>query len=163
MSSVYDFTMTDIDGRETSLGEYAGKVLLLVNVASRCGFTPQYAGLERLYERYKDRGLVVLGFPANDFLRQEPGTNAEIKQFCSTKYGVRFPMFAKISVRGRHQAPLYKHLTEKQSDPRCAGRITWNFNKFLVGRDGAIVNRFGTRTAPEDERLIAAIEAELGK
>lgn len=161
--SLYEFTMSDIDGKETSLGTYKGKVLLLVNTASRCGFTPQYEGLEKLYEQYKERGFVVLGFPANDFLGQEPGTNAEIKQFCSSKYAVTFPMFAKISVKGDRKAPLYKYLTEKQSNPQFAGEISWNFNKFLVGRDGAILNRFGSRTAPDDKELIAAIEAALAK
>jgi glutathione peroxidase len=163
LESIYGFTLPDIDGHDKSLGDYRGHVLLLVNTASRCGFTPQYAGLEQLYARYKNRGLVVLGFPANNFLAQEPGSNAQIKQFCAMKYAVSFPMFAKLSVRGGDKAPLYKFLTEKQTNPQFAGEVSWNFNKFLVGRDGTIAGRFGSRTSPDDKQLVAAIEAALTK
>ena len=159
--SFYDFTVRDIDGREIKLETYAGKVLLVVNVASKCGFTHQYEGLERIYNRYKDDGLVVLGFPANNFANQEPGSEAEIRQFCTLNYGVSFPMFSKISVRGRNIAPLYRFLTGKQTNPEYAGKISWNFNKFLVSREGEIVGRFGTKTDPEDEQLIRAVEQYL--
>ena len=161
VKSIYDFTMKDIDGKEVSLDTYRGKVVLLVNVASRCGFTPQYEGLEKLYEKYSDQGLVVLGFPANNFMGQEPGTNEEIKEFCSSRYSVSFPMFAKISVKGRDQHPLYRFLTGKETNPRFSGDISWNFNKFLIGRDGAVVARFGSRAAPESSEVTSAIEAAL--
>jgi len=161
MNSIYEFNMKQIDGTPAPLSGYKGKVLLIVNVASRCGFTPQYAGLQKLYETYKDRGLVVLGFPANDFLFQEPGSNQEIAQFCSTKYHVTFPMFEKISVKGSDIHPLYKFLTDKTTNPEFSGAISWNFNKFLIGRDGHILNRFGSRTTPDDKDLIAAIEKAL--
>lgn len=153
--------VTTIDGRETTLEEYKGKVLLIVNVASKCGFTGQYEGLEKLYDTYSEQGLVVLGFPSNDFLGQEPGSNEEIATFCRSTYGVSFPMYAKITVKGDGQHPLYRHLTESIAHPEFAGKISWNFNKFLVGRDGQIVGRFGSRTAPEDAELIQAIEAAL--
>jgi glutathione peroxidase len=162
-TSVYDFTVRDIDGREVSLAEFKGKVLLIVNTASKCGFTPQYAGLQKLYEKYRERGFVILGFPANNFLGQEPGTEAEIKSFCSRNYGVTFPMFSKISVKGKNIHPLYRFLTGEDTNPDFAGAITWNFNKFLIGRDGRILNRFGSRVAPDDRELIAAIENALGK
>jgi glutathione peroxidase-family protein len=161
MASVYDFTLNDIDGKPVKLEQFRGKVLLMVNVASKCGFTKQYAGLEKLYETYKDSGLVVLGFPANNFLRQEPGTNEEIKEFCTLTYGVSFPMFAKISVKGGDQHPLYRYLTAKETNPEFAGAISWNFSKFLIGRDGSIIARFGSRTAPDDEELIEAIRKAL--
>ena len=161
--SFYDFTMKDIDGNDISLSAFRGKVVLVVNVASRCGFTSQYTGLEKLYETYKDRGLVILGFPANNFLSQEPGTDPEIKTFCSTKYNVTFPMFSKISVKGSDQHPLYRWLTGKETDPEFAGAITWNFNKFLLDRTGRVVARFGSRTTPEDKELIAAIEKALAE
>lgn len=157
--SIHDFTLNDIDGNPVNLSEYAGKVLLLVNVASKCGFTGQYEGLQNLHETYNDRGLVILGFPANNFLRQEPGSNEEIKRFCSLNYGVTFPMFAKISVKGKDQHPLYQHLT---AHPEFGGKISWNFNKFLVGKNGSIAARFGTRTKPNDEDLLRAIENTLG-
>jgi len=161
MSHIYEFTLKQIDGTVTPLSNYKGKVMLIVNVASRCGFTGQYAGLQKLYETYKDRGLVVLGFPANDFLFQEPGNNKEIAQFCSLKYHVTFPMFEKISVKGRECHPLYKYLTDKATNPEFSGDITWNFNKFLISRDGGILARFGSRTEPEHKDLIAAIEKGL--
>ena len=156
--SVHDFTMKTIDGKDQPLSAYKGKTLLIVNVASKCGFTPQYKGLEALYEKYKARGLVILGFPANDFGWQEPGTDAEIQQFCSTTYGVSFPMFSKISVKGDKIHPLYKHLTES-SQP--AGPVSWNFNKFLVGPDGRIIGRWGSRTTPEDKELNGKVEEAL--
>lgn len=162
-TSIYDFTVKDIDGREVDLGEYQGEVLLIVNVASKCGFTPQYAGLQKLYETYKDRGLVVLGFPANDFLWQEPGTNEEIKSFCSTKYNVTFPMFAKISVKGSDQHPLYAFLTDTKANPYVDGAISWNFNKFLVARDGQVMRQFGSRATPQGDELIQAVEAALAE
>src|ERR1035438_3660387 len=134
--SMYDFTMKSIDGQQVSLGSYSGKVVLLVNVASKCGFTPQYAGLEALYEKYKGRGLVIVGVPANNFMAQEPGTDEEIKKFCSNKYNVTFLMMAKVSVLGEDQAPLYSFLTAKSADPQFAGDIKWNFTKFLFDRSG---------------------------
>jgi glutathione peroxidase len=161
MKSIYDFTMKDIDGKDVSLADYKGKVLLIVNVASKCGFTKQYAGLEKLYQNYSDKGLVVLGFPANNFFGQEPGTEAEIKSFCTLNYGVTFPMFAKISVKGKDIHPLYAFLTEKATNPNCPGAISWNFNKFLIGREGQILGRFGSRTAPDDKELVAAVERAL--
>ena len=159
--SIHEFEVRQIDGTPTKLAAFKGQVMLIVNVASRCGFTGQYAGLEKLYETYKEKGLVVLGFPANDFLFQEPGSNAEISQFCSLKYHVTFPMFEKIVVTGKDQHPLYKYLTEKETNPEFSGRITWNFNKFLIGRDGKILARFGSRVTPEDKDLVAAVEKAL--
>lgn len=160
--SIYNFAMKDIDGQDVKLADYKGKVVMIVNVASKCGFTPQYKGLEALYLKYKERGLVILGFPANDFLRQEPGTEKDIKAFCTLNYGVTFPMFSKIKVTGKDRHPLYQYLTGVDTNPQFAGDITWNFNKFLIGRDGKIINRFGSRTAPEDESIIKAVESALG-
>ena len=162
MKTILDFTVTAIDGTNLPLNHYQGKVLLIVNVASKCGFTKQYAGLQKLYETYQDRGLLILGFPANNFLGQEPGTDADIQQFCSRTYGVTFPMFSKISVAGDDMHPLYRFLTDPSTNPDHAGKISWNFNKFLIGRDGRILNRFGSRTEPEDPDLIQAVEAALG-
>ena len=161
VKSIYDFTMKDIDGKELSLSTFRGKVLLVVNVASKCGFTKQYAGLEKLYQAYADKGLVVLGFPANNFMGQEPGTEAEIKSFCTRTYGVTFPMFAKISVKGKDIHPLYAYLTDKKLHPESGGAVSWNFNKFLIGRSGAVLAHYGSRTTPEDEELIAAVEQAL--
>lgn len=161
MTNIYDFTMQDIDGNDVNLAAFKGKVLLIVNVASKCGFTGQYEGLENLYKTHQDQGLVVLGFPANNFLRQEPGTDAEIKNFCTLTYGVTFPMFAKISVKGKEIHPLYKFLTSKTGDAQFGGAISWNFNKFLIGRNGTIIGRFGSRTTPEDKELVAAVEKAL--
>jgi glutathione peroxidase len=161
--SIYDFTMKSIDGQKVSLGSYSGKVVLLVNVASKCGFTPQYAGLEALYEKYKDRGLVIVGIPANNFAQQEPGTDDEIKKFCSNKYNVTFPMMSKVSVLGDDKAPLYAFLTDASADPQFAGDIKWNFTKFLVGRDGKIVARFEPKVTPDSTEVTAAVEAALGK
>lgn len=159
--SIYDFTMQDIDSGDVKLGAFKGKVVMVVNVASKCGFTGQYAALQALYEKYKDRGLVILGFPANDFLWQEPGSNDDIKKFCTLNYGVTFPMFAKIHVKGRDQHPLYAYLTSKQMHPEFGGKITWNFNKFLVGRDGRLVARFGSRAKPDSKDVVAAVEGAL--
>ncbi len=175
-----DIPVRKIDGEETTLGEFSGKVLLIVNVASKCGLTPQYEGLQKIYDRYCDRGFVVAGFPANEFAGQEPGTNAEIKEFCTTKYGVTFPMFEKIVVKGEGQHPLYRFLTSQQ--PTAVKKpdstlektlrehgllsgaphdIMWNFEKFLVNRRGEVVARFAPDIAPEDLLLVDAIEAEL--
>ena len=161
VKSIHEFIVKDIDGREVALSDYQGKVLLVVNVASKCGFTRQYAGLEKLHQAYKDRGFAVLGFPANNFLGQEPGTEAEIKSFCTLTYGVTFPMFAKISVKGKTIHPLYAFLTDKALHPEHGGAISWNFNKFLVGKDGRVLGRYGSRTEPDDPELAAAIEAAL--
>ena len=157
-SSIYDFTLNSIDGKPAPLAGYRGKVLLLVNVASYCGYTPQYQGLEKLYETYKDRGLVVLGFPANNFGQQEPGTNGEIKDFCERTYHVKFPMYAKVSVDGADKTPLYQYLTSAMG-----GDIQWNFTKFLVSRDGKLLKRFEPAVTPESPEVIGAIEAALGK
>ena len=152
--------LKDINGKETSLKEYKGKVLLVVNVASKCGFTPQYTGLESTYRKFKDKGLVVLGFPSNDFGAQEPGTNEEIKQFCSSKFDVTFPMFDKLHVKGAEQHPLYAALTGKSSP--FPGDVKWNFGKFLIGRDGSIIKRWDSKTTPESKEVAEAIEAALG-
>jgi glutathione peroxidase len=162
-TSIYDFTMKSIDGQSVSLKTYSGKVVLLVNVASRCGFTPQYAGLESLYEKYKDRGLVIVGIPANNFASQEPGTNEEIKKFCSTKYNVSFPMMSKVSVLGEDETPLYKFLTDKSANPKVGGDIKWNFTKFLFDRKGDPVARFEPAVTPDSPEINSAIEAALSK
>ena len=161
--SIYEFTMNSIDGQPVSLKSFQGKVVLLVNVASKCGFTPQYTALEAVYEKYKSRGLVIVGIPANNFMSQEPGTNAEIKTFCSTKYNVTFPMMAKISVKGDDQTPLYTFLTGKATDPQFAGDIKWNFTKFLFDRNGNPVARFEPKVTPDSTDVTAAIESALGR
>jgi glutathione peroxidase len=161
--SIYDYTMKSIDGQPVSLRSYSGKVVLLVNVASKCGFTPQYAGLESLYEKYKDRGLVIVGIPANNFAQQEPGTNEEIKKFCSNKYNVSFPMMAKVSVLGDDETPLYQFLTSKSANPQIGGDIKWNFTKFLFDREGNPVARFEPAVKPDSPEVTAAIEATLSK
>jgi len=153
-------TMKSIDGTDVDLGSYQGKVVLVVNVASRCGATPQYEGLQALYEKYKDKGFVVLGFPANDFGAQEPGSDDQIKEFCTSKYDVTFPMFSKITVKGADKPKLYQVLTETANP---AGDIGWNFEKFLIGKDGKVAGRFKTRVSPDDAALVAAIEAALAK
>jgi glutathione peroxidase len=158
---IYDFTLKNIDGKDAKLDQYRGKALLLVNVASQCGYTPQYEGLQKLYSKYKDKGLVVLGFPANNFGAQEPGSDQEIKTFCSTKYNVTFPMFSKISVKGPDEHPLYKFLTDQETDPKFAGEISWNFNKFLIDKNGNIVARFDSKDTPESDKVVAAIEQAL--
>lgn len=160
--SLYDIPLKDIDGKDTSLKAYEGKVLLIVNVASKCGFTKQYKPLEAIYQKYKGQGLVVLGFPSNDFGSQEPGTSEEIKTFCSSKYDVTFPLFEKGSVKsGKDQQPLYTALSGKESP--FPGDVKWNFGKFLIGRDGKIVKRFDSRDEPDSEKVTTAIEGELKK
>ena len=159
-SSIYEFTLPSIDGKPLPLANFKGKVVLVVNVASRCGFTPQYSALESTYEKYKDQGFVILGFPANNFGSQEPGTNQEIKTFCQTKYSVTFPMYAKVSVKGEDETPLYSYLT-KQADPALNGEIKWNFTKFLVDRNGNVVKRFEPDVTPDSPEVIAAIEKAL--
>lgn len=160
-TSVYDFTLKSIDGKPVSLSEYKGKVLVLVNVASKCGFTGQYKNLENLYRKYKDQGLVVLGFPANNFMGQEPGSNEEIAKFCKRTYDVTFPMFEKISVKGKDKHPLYQYLTDRKSNPQHGGEVSWNFNKFLIDRNGKVIGRFGSMTNPESKDMVAAIERAL--
>ncbi len=158
---IYNFALKGIDGKDVSLSQYRGKALLLVNVASQCGYTPQYEGLQKIYSKYKDRGLVVLGFPANNFGAQEPGTDQEIKTFCSTRYNVTFPMFSKISVKGPDQHPLYQYLTDAATNPKFGGEIKWNFNKFLIDKQGNIAARFDSKDAPESEAVIGAVEKAL--
>ncbi|MEK7483171.1 MAG: glutathione peroxidase [Planctomycetota bacterium] len=159
--TIYDFILKDIDGKEVNMSEYKGKVLLLVNVASKCGYTSQYEGLQKLYLKYKDKNFVILGFPANNFLSQEPGSDSEIKTFCSTKYNVTFPLFSKISVQGADKHPFYQFLTEKQTNPEYAGDIKWNFNKFLVNKEGKIVGRFDSSVKPESTILTESVENAL--
>jgi glutathione peroxidase len=180
-NELYEIPVKKIDGTETNLGEFKDKVLLVVNVASKCGLTPQYEGLQKLYSEYHDKGLEVLGFPANNFMGQEPGTEDEIKDFCDTNFNVQFPLFSKISVKGDDQNPLYKYLTEKKPDTdfndgefeaKLAGygstrskpnEVLWNFEKFLVGKNGEIVARFAPDVTAEDARLIEKVKAELAK
>ena len=156
-SGIQEFTMNSIDGKPVPLANYKGKVALVVNVASRCGFTPQYVGLEAIYRKYKDRGFVVLGFPANNFKEQEPGTNEEIKTFCTRNYDVTFPMFSKISVKGEDEASLYQFLTQ------TGGEIPWNFTKFLVDGNGKVIARFEPKNTPDSPEVTAAIEKALGR
>src|SRR5215469_1460612 len=153
VSPALNFKMKAIDGKEVDLSQYQGKVVLLVNVATYCGNTPQYEGLEKLYEKYGKEGFVVIGVPANEFGKQEPGTNAEIAKFCTSKYNVTFPMLAKVVVKGEGICPLYKHLTDKETDPKFAGPVTWNFEKFLISKEGNVVGRFKPRTKPEAEEI----------
>nr|WP_243384904.1 glutathione peroxidase [Geothrix alkalitolerans] len=153
--SLHEITLRTLDGKPQSLAAYQGKVVLAVNVASECGFTPQYAGLQKLYADYKDRGLVVLGFPCNQFGAQEPGTAAQIESFCQKNYGVTFPLFEKLDVKGAHQAPVYQFLTAKHGEP------AWNFHKYLVGKDGQVLQAFPSKVAPDSPDLRAAIEAAL--
>ncbi|TXH67166.1 MAG: glutathione peroxidase [Lysobacteraceae bacterium] len=160
MGTAFDFSAVDIDGRDQPLSEYAGKVLLIVNVASKCGFTPQYAGLQKLWETYRARGLVVLGFPCDQFAHQEPGDEAEIRNFCSLNYDVDFPMFAKIDVNGGKAHPLWKWLKEQKGGLLGIGAIKWNFSKFLIGRDGNVIGRYASTDKPES--LVKDIEAALG-
>lgn len=180
-NEIYEIPVKTIDGEETNLEKYKGDVLLVVNVASKCGLTPQYEGLQKLYSEYKDKGFEVLGFPANNYLGQEPGTEEEIKEFCSTNYNVGFPMFSKLSTKGDDQHPLYKYLTETKPDTdvndgafeeklkgfgsvrSAPNEVLWNFEKFLVGKDGEIAARFAPDVKPDDERLTEKIEEELAK
>jgi glutathione peroxidase len=159
--NVFDFMLNSIDGQPTSLGSFKGKVVMLVNVASRCGFTPQYSALESIYEKYKGRGFVIVGIPANNFGAQEPGTNQEIKTFCTAKYKVSFPMMSKVSVKGGDITPLYQFLTDKSASPKTGGEIQWNFTKFLVGPDGRVIARFEPEVTPDSPEVIAAIEKAL--
>lgn len=161
MKSLYEIEAKNIDGENVKLAQYKGKVLLIVNTASKCGFTKQYEGLQKLYTQLKDQGLVVLGFPSNDFMRQEPGSDEEIKSFCTLTYNVDFPMFSKITVAGKDQHPLYAWLTSKETNPEVAGKISWNFNKFLIARDGKVIARFGSRDDPMDKKVVEAIESAL--
>ncbi len=158
--SFHDFAVKDIEGKTVKLKDFKGKVLLVVNTASRCGFTPQYKDLMELYTRYKEKGLVVLGFPANEFGQQEPGSNSEIKEFCTLNYGVKFPMFAKVCVKGEGIDPLFRFLTE-QKNPDFTGEIKWNFEKFLIGKDGQLLHRFRSKVKPGDSEIIQAIEKAL--
>jgi glutathione peroxidase len=160
---VYSYRLKTIDGAPTSLAAYKGKVLLVVNVASACGFTPQYAALESVYEKYKDKGLVIVGVPANNFANQESGTDAEIKTFCNNKYHVTFPMMSKVSVVGADQTPLYHYLTSKTTDPAFGGDIKWNFTKFLIARNGTPAARFEPATKPDAPEVLSAIESQLNK
>jgi glutathione peroxidase len=160
-ASPLDFTVKDIDENDANLSQYKGKVVLIVNVASKCGYTPQYTALEKLYMDHKDQGFVILGFPANNFKSQEPGTDEEIKTFCSSKYNVTFPLMSKISVKGDDKAPLYKFLTEEPTAGDFKGDITWNFNKFLVDRNGNVIARFASPTKPDDTKLVAALQSAL--
>jgi glutathione peroxidase len=181
-ASMYDIPVRKITGAESSLAEHKGKVVLVVNVASKCGLTPQYEGLEDLYRKYRDRGFVIAGFPANDFAGQEPGTNAEIQSFCSTNFGVDFPLYEKVTVVGAEKHPLYASLIRAQPkaiatgpvpfvedlrkygiSPNAAPELLWNFEKFLVSRNGEVVARFAPDTKPSDAALVGAIEAELAK
>lgn len=157
-SSVHEFTLDSMDGKATPLASYKGKVLLLVNVASKCGYTPQYSGLQSLYEKYKDKGLVVVGIPANNFGGQEPGSNEEIKQFCSRTYNVTFPMMKKVSVKGSDMTPLYGYLTSN-----TGGDVKWNFTKFLVGKDGRILARFESKVTPDSGEVTSAVEKALSQ
>jgi glutathione peroxidase len=155
------YTVKDIDGKDVDLKTYLGDVVMIVNVASKCGLTPQYDQLTAIHKKYRDQGLKILGFPANNFNGQEPGTNEEIKQFCSVNFNVEFDLFDKISVKGDDQAPLYKFLTEKESNGEFAGDIRWNFDKFLLNRKGEVVARFEPKTKPDDASVVSRIEAEL--
>ncbi|PKL49489.1 MAG: glutathione peroxidase [Candidatus Riflebacteria bacterium HGW-Riflebacteria-2] len=159
--SVLEYTLPLSDGTQQPLESYRGKVLLLVNVASKCGFTGQYEGLQKLHTKYESEGFSVLAFPANDFLGQEPGTNEEIVTFCRMSYGVTFPVFAKISVIGKDQHPLYRFLTNEATNPGFSGNISWNFNKFLINRQGKVIGKYGSRTVPEDAELVAQLEKAL--
>ncbi len=159
--SVHEFKMLDIDEKEVDLSKYKGKVLMIVNTASKCGLTPQYAELQAIYEKYKDKGLVILGFPANNFMGQEPGTNANIKQFCSSKFKVSFPMFAKISVKGKNMHPLYQYLTQKKQNGKVDAPVSWNFQKFLIGKDGKVVQSISPSTKVNEPSVMRSIEKLL--
>ena len=161
MASLYDISVDDIKGKPVKLSKYKGKVLLIVNTASECGFTPQYKGLEKLYEKFHGKGLEVLGFPCNQFLEQEPGTAEEIREFCSTTYSVDFPLFEKIEVNGDARHPLYAELTESADADGTAGDVQWNFEKFLVGPDGSVLGRFRTGVEPEADEIVTLIETNL--
>jgi glutathione peroxidase len=159
--TVYDFKVKDIDGKEVSLADYKGKVLLIVNVASLCGNTPQYRDIEALYKKYQSAGLVVLGFPANNFMGQEPGSEKEIKEFCTKQYAVTFPMFSKVSVKGKEIAPLYAYLTQKSENGVIDAEVKWNFQKFLIGKNGTVVTSISPRASVNEVEVISAIEKAL--
>ena len=159
--NVYDYTLNTIDGQPAPLSAYKGKVLMMVNVASRCGFTPQYRALETIYEKYRDRGFVIVGIPANNFGAQEPGMNQQIKTFCQSKYNVTFPMMSKVSVKGEDKTPLYQYLTDKTTNPKTGGDIQWNFTKFLVGPGGQIIARFEPAVTPDSPEVTGALEKAL--
>jgi glutathione peroxidase len=161
-SRIYDFSVKTIDGKPRTLADYKGKVLLIVNVASKCGFTPQYEGLEKLHEKYAPKGLVVLGFPANEFGSQEPGSDEQIQTFCTTNYGVKFDMFSKVKVKGSGIDPLFAFLTNPETDPAFGGDIKWNFNKFLVSRSGEVIGRFEPKVDPTSAEVEGAIQTALG-
>ena len=163
MGNVYDYKAKSLDGKEVPLSDYQGKVLLIVNTASQCGYTPQYKGLQEIYQKYKDQGFEILAFPANEFGAQEPGTDDQIKQFCSSNYKVSFPLFSKIVVKGKGIHPLYEFLTGEATDPKHAGPIPWNFAKFLVNRKGEVVSRFQPGVKPESPELSSAIEKALSE
>jgi len=160
--TLHDFTMKDIDGNDVNLSDYSGQVVMIVNVASFCGYTRQYEPLEKIYEQYKDRGFVILGFPANDYGAQEPGTEEEIKEFCSNTYHVTFPMFSKVTVKGDEKHELFGWLTGGAGNAELSGEIAWNFEKFLINKQGALVKRYGTRVEPDDAAVTTEIEALLG-
>ena len=162
MASLHDFTHETLDGKTRPLADFKGKAVLVVNVASRCGLTPQYAGLQKLQETYGARGFSVLGFPCNQFMGQEPGSEAQIAEFCTKNYGVTFPMFAKLEVNGAGRAPLFAWLTQEKTAPDGPGDVAWNFAKFVVGKDGKLIARFNPRVAPDAPELVAAIEKALG-
>jgi glutathione peroxidase len=162
-SSVHEFTLDALNGTPAPLANFKGKVLLVVNVASQCGYTYQYEALQALYTKYKDQGFVIAGFPANNFGGQEPGSNAEIGAFCKSKFGVTFPMYSKISVAGKDKAPLYQFLTDKAANPKTGGEIQWNFTKFLVDRNGKVIARFEPAVEPQSSELVSAVEAALKK
>ena len=161
--AVLDFEMQSLDGEDVNLADYEGKVVLIVNVASKCGLTPQYEQLQSLHDKYADNGLAILGFPCNQFLWQEPGTGDEILEFCRVNYGVTFDMFAKVNVKGKEACDLYQTLSSLDTQPVGAGKVSWNFEKFIIGRDGEVVARFSPRTKPNDPEVLKAIEAELAK
>jgi len=161
--AVLNFKMKSLDGKDVDLSKYEGKVVLMVNVASKCGYTPQYEPLEALHEKYKDQGLVVLGFPCNQFGAQEPGTAEDIEKFCTENYGVTFDMFEKIDVNGEKAAPLYKFLTSKETNPKSPGKVDWNFEKFLIGKDGKLAGRYKSKVSPDDPEFVKVVEKELAK
>ncbi|MFO0935077.1 MAG: glutathione peroxidase [Gemmataceae bacterium] len=163
VSGPLSFKLNGLDGKVVDLSTYKGKVVLLVNVASQCGYTPQYEGLQKLYEDYSKDGLVVVGVPSNDFGRQEPGSDEEIAAFCKSNYKVTFPMLSKVAVKGDAKTPLYKFLTEKETNPEFSGEVSWNFEKFLIGRDGKVVGRYKSKVTPTSDEMIKAVKTELAK
>ena len=161
MNSIYEIDVDNISGENLSLEKFKGNVVLIVNTASRCGFTSQYSELENLFNKYKDKGFTILAFPSNNFMNQEPGSNKEIEEFCKINYGISFPIFSKVDVKGSNKHPLFEFLTSKNTNPKFGGSISWNFNKFLIAPDGKIVNRFGSMTSPLNKKVILSIEKYL--